>query len=401
MTITYQAKTETLTQIVAPEVYGPIASRIERIEARCEKKGYPAPSLEVVDIYMTRGREVIGGDTYCYEPGDKKIVLTLPTITVDGWTLVARVDFMDTESSGRKGIVSTVPGQAAPDGLHHIDETCEHCFKDRKRNRIYIFKNGDQWKRVGSTCIRDYIGLDAKMLLHCTEARTWFQSDEESFYTGAKYYGLTRYLASVATIIRKHGWAPSKDDNPTWSLAYQLRIDLLRPFKMSDAERKEWDATEADWQLAKDAIEHFRNLSDYRRMSDYQRNLAVLADCPTVDFKRLPLAASMVIAYRKVLEQRIENERLAKEAGGYAGQPGEKVKSVKVKIKSVRSFEGLYGTTTLYTMLDDANRVYVWYSSRSFDDVKTGSLQTVSGTIKAHKPYKGVPQTVVTRCKWA
>ena len=89
---------------------------------------------------------------------------------MNGWTLAARVDFMDTEHSGRKGIVCTVPGQSTPDGLHHIDETCEHCFKDRKRNRIYIFKNGEQWKRVGSTCIQDYIGLDAKMLLHCTEA---------------------------------------------------------------------------------------------------------------------------------------------------------------------------------------------------------------------------------------
>ena len=77
MTITYQTQTETLTQIVSPEVYGPIASRIERIEARCEKKGYPKPSLEVTDIYMTRGCEVIDGNKYFYEPGDKRIVLSL------------------------------------------------------------------------------------------------------------------------------------------------------------------------------------------------------------------------------------------------------------------------------------------------------------------------------------
>ena len=400
MTITYQTQIETLTQIVSPEVYGPIASRIERIEARCEKKGYPAPSLEVTDIYMTRGCEVIDGNKYFYEPGDKKIILSLPTITVDGWTLAARVDFIDTETQGRKGLVSTVPGQTVPHGLHDIDETCEHCFKDRKRSRIYIFKNGEQWKRVGSTCIQDYIGLDAKMLLHCTEARTWFQSDEESFYQTAKYFGVTRYLASVATIIRKHGWEPSKGDNPTWNLALQLRLDLLRPFKMTPEQRREAEPTDADWKLATDAIEYYRG-RDFHRTNDYQRNLSILADCPAIDIKRLPLAASMVVAYQKVLEQEIENERLRRESGGYAGDPGTKIKAVKVKIKSVRTFEGMYGTTTLYSMIDDANRVYVWYSSRNFDHVKTGTTQTVSGTIKAHKEYKGVPQTVVTRCKWA
>ena len=207
-------------------------------------------------------------------------------------------------------------------------------------------------------------------------------------------------MASVATIIRKHGWEPSKGDNPTWNLAYQLRLDLLRPFKMTPAQRKEAEPTDADWKLATDAIEYYRG-RDFQRMNDYERNLSVLADCPAIDIKRLPLAASMIVAYQRVLERAIENERLAKEAGGYAGEIGTKVKGVKVKIKSVRAFEGMYGTTTLYTMLDGANRVYVWYSSRSFDDVKTGTTQTVSGTIKAHKPYKGVPQTVITRCKWA
>ena len=398
MTITHTVRTHTVEMIVSPEQYSPIAARFSKIVARCEKKDYPAPTLELVDVFSQRGSEVLDGGTFYYERGDRKIKLSLPTITVDGWTLVARVDFMDTDS-GPRGIVSTVPGQTAPEWAHDIDTTCEHCHKHRRRNRIFIFENesGD-YRRVGSTCIEDYMGLDAAMLLHCTEGRTWYESDEEGI-KAAKWWSVQRFVATARTLVRKSGFQKSKDDNPTWLAAYWLRIDLARPHVMDPEKRREWTPTEEDERFAADAIEHFRNQRSAR--SDYVRNLSVVAECAAVDFKRLPLTASMAVAYERVLERRVAEEKARQEAGGEVGEIGDKVQSVAVKVASVRTFEGGFGPTTVYTLVDAQNHNYVWFSSRQFDDVQVGAERKITGRIKDHKEFRGVPQTVLTRCKWA
>ena len=400
MTITHTVTMETITKIVPPEYYHPISARLEKIEARCERKGFPAPSLNITEIYHGFGAERIGDETYHYEPGDRKIVIEVPNVKVNGWKLIARVDFMDTES-GRRCLVSTVPGETTPAWAHSIDESCEHCHKTRVRNRVYLFRNEKQWKRVGSTCTQDYLGLDAAMLLHCSQGRTWYDDPEGETLKTAKYWGLHRYLTAVATCVRKAGFRKSNDDAPTWISALVLRVDLARPFAMDPERRKDWTPTDEDAKLAKDAIEHFKAQTNFDRMSDYLRNIAVLADCPMVDRKRLPLAASMIVAYQRVLERRVADAQAAKDSGGHFGTIGQRIKSIAVKIKSVRTFETAYGWTTLYSMIDDENRSFVWYSSRNFDAIKVGSDQVITGTVKAHNEYRGVPQTVVTRCKWA
>lgn len=71
-------------------------------------------------------------------------------------------------------------------------------------------------------------------------------------------------------------------------------------------------------------------------------------------------------------------------------------KELNLRVDSVFSFETKYGTSYLHTMSDSDDNVYIWStSSRKLDKHKTYRLK---GTIKDHKEYNGVKQTVLTRC---
>jgi hypothetical protein len=69
-------------------------------------------------------------------------------------------------------------------------------------------------------------------------------------------------------------------------------------------------------------------------------------------------------------------------------------------VNKILRFDSYYGTTTLYIMQDASGNVFKWGASSSLpDEVKEGSAITLTGTIKAHEEYRGVKQTVLTRCK--
>lgn len=72
-----------------------------------------------------------------------------------------------------------------------------------------------------------------------------------------------------------------------------------------------------------------------------------------------------------------------------------------------------YGTTHhIYTMQDAEGNVYVWKTTSCLlfesdndhgrmDCIRKGDTMQISGTVKEHSEFKGVKQTVLTRCKFA
>ena len=58
--------------------------------------------------------------------------------------------------------------------------------------------------------------------------------------------------------------------------------------------------------------------------------------------------------------------------------------------------------------VDDDGNVYVWKTSKDmgycvngyWQEFEKGSRLTLTGKIKDHKEYKGVKQTMLTRCKY-
>ena len=79
----------------------------------------------------------------------------------------------------------------------------------------------------------------------------------------------------------------------------------------------------------------------------------------------------------------------------YQGNVGDRLDLV-LTVESTVSLEGYYGPSTLYTMRDYDGNCYVWITAaKSWEE---GTEHHISGTVKDHKTYKGIKQTILTRC---
>lgn len=85
----------------------------------------------------------------------------------------------------------------------------------------------------------------------------------------------------------------------------------------------------------------------------------------------------------------------------WIGEVGDKITDLKVQLIRKYTMDGKYGLTTLYGFQDENGNIINWWSS-TFQEIEINDWTTiVRGTIKKLDEYKGVKQTVVTRCKLA
>ena len=82
----------------------------------------------------------------------------------------------------------------------------------------------------------------------------------------------------------------------------------------------------------------------------------------------------------------------------YVGEVGEKLKKVPVTFTRKNSFCGRFGLTNIYEFRDGDGNYLNWFTTCDID-FEVGNTLYLNGTVKEHKEYRGIPQTIVTRCK--
>ena len=79
----------------------------------------------------------------------------------------------------------------------------------------------------------------------------------------------------------------------------------------------------------------------------------------------------------------------------FIGSVGERLE-LKITVTKNIPLEGQYGTSNFHIMEDANQNVFVW--STNSKDWPVGSEKTIRGTVKEHKVYQGIKQTILTRC---
>ena len=118
----------------------------------------------------------------------------------------------------------------------------------------------------------------------------------------------------------------------------------------------------------------------------------------------------------KMVAKKIAEEERAKANAEveYYGAVGDKFELTLTFDKSF-CFEGAYGFTYIHLFHDDEGHQFKWSSSNGtykveydktadfggieYCEFEIGHKYLMKGTVKAHNEYKGVKQTVITRCK--
>lgn len=79
----------------------------------------------------------------------------------------------------------------------------------------------------------------------------------------------------------------------------------------------------------------------------------------------------------------------------FQGEVGQRLE-LTVTVEKALHLNGYYGPSTMHIMRDENGNAFVWTTaSKSWEE---GSVKTIRGTVKAHKTYRNVNQTILTRC---
>ena len=79
----------------------------------------------------------------------------------------------------------------------------------------------------------------------------------------------------------------------------------------------------------------------------------------------------------------------------YVGEIGDRIEKTLTVMRAI-PLENNFGSSIMHIMEDEDKNVFIWTTSAK--SWEAGSTRVVRGTVKDHRMYKNVKQTILTRC---
>jgi hypothetical protein len=331
---------------------------------------------------------------------------------VDEWRFVATI-----EHSGSGNIIrafdTSLEGQI-PSKYRTAGQECEHCNQIRDRKDTYLVYNEKtkDFKQVGRTCLRGYTnGLDAERCAMFADVMNYFieleteDTKEEfgfgGFSSGAYDVKTDSIKKIIFGYVKANGYVPQQTGRELTQILFGSAQNTSS--EASESEVKEMNA----W------VSQLKDTSN-----DYMWNAKTAWTKEYAEYRDIALLASFVKVFLKDKSQEVVRQA-QKETGndaGYVGNVGDKIviknlKSVRVLFIKDNSQYGYNASSSyLLELIDSEGHVYVWsttiflrpdkdFASLGKHDEALSNVESITATVKEHKEYKGVKQTVITRGK--
>lgn len=201
-----------------------------------------------------------------------------------------------------------------------------------------------------------------------------------------------------AEFFEKNGFSP---DGKTYFVLGNT-FDIKDELKAAGAK---WDNTARHWHLP-NIPQHISNLNvlEVSVENMYYSNTAGVYDWRNWRNYPEPGTEACKNYYCYMIQDAEDRIKAEESTSEYMGNIGEKL-SVVVSYIHTASWENSFGGwlnhtsyTNLHTFKDKEGNIYVWKTDK-YIEADYGDILVLTGTIKDHNEYKGVKQTVLTRCK--
>jgi hypothetical protein len=339
---------------------------------------------------------------------------------VAGWLFVATLHHVQ----GQGTLVHGLDDIEFPDRYRSSDKpVCEHCNTRRPRKDTYLVMNEDsgEFKQVGSSCLKDFLGHDSpsKLAAMCDLILSTDELEDEFGYMpgmGGYYrdYDLAVLLAMTALFIRREGRyisnseAKASEEEAQWtgkrpltSTSRMVRdafddLDHLAARQDEESVQKRAALTPSEDDKAEAEAARAWVADEMEAKSNFDHNLKMAASFELVDHRSLGIACYIVPAHQRHLTQ--EAARKVREQFGESEWVGTPKKREVFTLTVVKKFdvEGYYGTSTVHKFQDAQGNSLVWFSSRG-TDYEVGHTYEVKATVKEHREYKGNKETAISR----
>lgn len=371
----------------------------DRIEAkttdmnkRLAKLGAPAATVEFGPVVEVSDTDPVTGFTRRWTEFET-VTVTGSAAKYAGWTPIASLDHTFVTAEGDdEAWVSMFPGAIEneielPTEFRTIGRGCDHCGTDRKRKTTVVFLSDDgEWINVGTSCLRDFIGITPATILWLSRSFAAFD-DEDEFRMPAEAFepDVTDILTIAAAVTTHAGFIPSRELGSTKEAVIEMangKIPKGHPLHHVDVD---WAAAKA---TAEDVKTWVLEEAETSR-SDYIANAALAIRANRAPYRSIGLLASLPHVFLKnraeaAEKAAIEAARPDGSSGKHVGEIGDKL-VLNVHIVKRIAVETMYGTSLRVSGVTlDGDKVTTFGSGSTLWDVEVDDIVEWRGTVKAH-----------------
>jgi len=323
-------------------------------------------------------------------------------------------------------MIYCAPSQILPPEQLHYDMNCEHCNINRERFTVYVLRNeAGLYKRVGSSCLAKYLGIDAAHVLLMADIFsdiTELEDDDNlQSYSGIYEYNLRQIFSVTKFVLSRCGYTSitKAKENGTVATA-SIVNDVIAKLSESNsnwrndltsqlAEDYKEDDTDYDY-LFDDCIQWMLSLENSQE--SYELNLYNIANNGYCTFKSFGTAVSALPRFESISAKRKEKQlSLQSSKSDFYGKVGEKF-TAKAPLIAQCTFvsreydSGLYvngryisSVKQTYVLTDTNGNLFVLHADAH--KFKQGDKVSLTGIIKGHEisKYSGEKQTVLSNCR--
>jgi hypothetical protein len=375
-----------------------------KLNKRAEKLGLEPLTFRHVGIDWDQVVSALLGEMQSAELHLFEVEMRL--LKVEGWRFIGALELIKDGKGREEVLVNSLGGFEIPEDMRHFENArvCDHCQCNRLRKATFVIEHEEgEIKKVGSTCLEDFLGVnDPNKLIKQAQLLGQIhdqiknsedpdaygpppqKSEVETSGTFGYTVDIEIFLATVKKIQDAFGFRKSKLSNPTWRRAWEACREL------ENGGRLPFDQDHAA--AAQKALAYVDVLAGRpeRLVSDYQHNL-IVACRPYVTFQLAPIAASIFRAM-EIEEDMIKN----KNAGSkHIGTLKKRVELPQTKITKVHEFYNRRGSGFVHEGTTQDGNTVVWFAKEGMTDV--GATVTVRGVVNTHTSFRGIKQTILNR----
>ena len=296
-----------------------------------------------------------------------------------------------------------------PDEYKNANFDCQHCNTHRRRNKVAIIRHIDsgETKQVGYACLSDFIGCDLGAFGALIKGLDEIVASQDYYggfsYSSGKcwYYNVNQYLQIAYNCIVNYGYVKPNND--------YYDDEITTPERISNAYSDKTDEYVDSDKVDSDLIDKIKQaFYDFAKShpSDFNHNVYTVLQQTCVDCKYARFLHFVPTFYLNKIkwEARKQEAEAKKQAfmatlsNEYAGSVGDKI-TTEATLTRYSMFDSDYGVMYVYNFKDVQGHVLVWFTKKAITAVNEGDTITIKGTVKKLSEYKGIKQTVLTRCK--
>ncbi len=328
-------------------------------------------------------------------------------LTYNNARFVARIDVTDNGA-----IVLTAPDYEGEIPQHYYskpENRCDHCGHRRRRVRYYLVEKDGELMQVGSTCVKEFVGINPNHLMRTFEHLQIIESagSVNDMLEGDMTPQPSRLSYEVAEVAQVSAGVITVDKGYAKHDTIATVKALLFPvtpqdYKLKQKYRDKGIDNIIDEFDFSDFVKFVQNMSP----NNYTNNLKTVVDSTYVSYRGVGILVSGVYIYLKdkgtVGEKTVKKQCRLNE--WVDASKGDRITFHGITVISTKEIQSLYGASTLYRMLDNKGRTIVWFSSNPIEALDKSYEQSTpiphfTATIKCLDEYNGWKQTMVTRGK--